>query len=47
MLSLSHGVEFFDCLVATTALRMNTPVHSRNVKHLSAVPGITTVQPYK
>jgi predicted nucleic acid-binding protein len=46
-LSLSHGTEFFDCLVAATALRRSLVVHSRNVRHLSAVPGLTVVQPYK
>jgi len=46
-LSLSHGIEFFDCLVAATALRVSVSVHSRNIKHLSAVPGLTTIQPYK
>jgi len=46
-LSLTHGVEFFDCLVAATALRLGFVVHSRNVKHLAPIPGLTTVEPYK
>ena len=46
-LSLSHGVEFLDCLVAATALRLNIPIQTRNVKHFSAVPGLSAVQPYK
>lgn len=46
-LSLSHGIEFFDCLVAATALRLGLVVHSRNVKHLAPIPGLTANEPYK
>ncbi len=45
-LSLSHGVEFFDCLVGATALRLGVPVYSRNVKHLAIIPGLTVAQGY-
>lgn len=45
--SLSHGIEFFDCLVASTGLRLGLAVHTRNVKHLSVLPGLATTQPYK
>jgi predicted nucleic acid-binding protein len=44
--SLSHGVEFFDCLIAATAIRLGVAVQSRNVKHLAAIPGVSVVQPY-
>jgi predicted nucleic acid-binding protein len=45
-LSLSHGVEFFDCLVAATAVRLDVSVHSRNVKHLSLISGLQIIQGY-
>jgi predicted nucleic acid-binding protein len=45
-LSLSHGVEFLDCLVASTALRLKLHVHSRDIKHFAPIPKLTTVQPY-
>lgn len=43
---LSQGVEFFDCLIAATALRLGTEVHSRNVKHMSVFRGLRTNHPY-
>lgn len=46
-ISLSHGIEFLDCLVAATALRLKAPLHTRNVKHFSPIPGLSAVQPYK
>ncbi len=45
-LSLSHGVEFFDCPVAATALWLGVVVHSRNVKHLALIPGLKVVPGY-
>ncbi|MGI8979940.1 MAG: PIN domain-containing protein [Pirellulaceae bacterium] len=45
--SLSHGVEFLDCLVAATALRLKVPLHTRNVKHFSSISSLLTIQPYK
>jgi predicted nucleic acid-binding protein len=44
--SLSHGVEFFDCLVAATALRLTVPVYTRNRKHLACIPGLKALEGY-
>jgi predicted nucleic acid-binding protein len=45
-LSLSHGVEFFDCLVAASALRLGVAVHSRNIKHLAPIPRLKVLPGY-
>ena len=45
-LHLSHGVGAFDILIGHTALELNVPLHTFNVKHYSAIPGLTTIQPY-
>lgn len=45
-LSLSHGVEFFDCLIAASALRLGVAVYSRNVKHLVPIAGLKVLPGY-
>ena len=43
---LSHGVDWPDCQIAATAIRLNTEVHTLNVKHFSAFPGLRVVRAY-
>ena len=45
-LLLSHGVGAFDILIGHTAIELRLPLHTFNVKHYGAVPGLTTIQPY-
>ncbi len=45
-LHLSHGLSAFDALIAETAIGAGATLHTFNVKHYSAVPGLTTIQPY-
>lgn len=39
-LTLSHGLQMGDALIAATALEHNTPVLTGNVKHFAAVPAL-------
>ncbi|HEY0008464.1 MAG TPA: type II toxin-antitoxin system VapC family toxin [Tepidisphaeraceae bacterium] len=43
---LSHGIDWPDCQIAATALRIDLDVYTQNVKHFSIVPGIRIVQAY-
>ncbi len=43
---LSHQIEIIDCLIAATAVRLRIPIYTRNVKHLSALPGVALHVPY-
>jgi predicted nucleic acid-binding protein len=43
---LSHGVDWPDCQIAATALRLGVEVLTLNVKHFSAFPGLRVVRPY-
>jgi predicted nucleic acid-binding protein len=43
---LSNAIGPFDVLIAFTALRHGVPLHTFNVMHYAAVPGLATVQPY-
>ena len=40
-LTLSHGLQMGDALIAATALDHGLPVLTANVKHFSAVTGLT------
>lgn len=39
-LTLSHGLQMGDALIAATAIEHQIPVLTGNVKHFSAVPGL-------
>jgi predicted nucleic acid-binding protein len=43
---LSHGVDWPDCQIAATALRLDSEVFTQNVKHFAAFPGLRIVRPY-
>lgn len=43
---LSHGVGLLDALVAHTAMMLGIPLHTFNLKHYAAIPGLKLVQPY-
>jgi predicted nucleic acid-binding protein len=43
---LSHGVDWPDCQIAATALRLGVEVFTQNVKHFSALPGVRVVRAY-
>ena len=41
-LTLSHGLQMGDALIAATALEYRLPVLTGNVKHFAAVPGCSS-----
>jgi predicted nucleic acid-binding protein len=43
---LANAIGVTDILIAHTALSLGEPLHTFNVKHYAAVPGLQTVQPY-
>lgn len=43
---LSHGVDWPDCQIAATALRLGVPIHTLNVKHFAAFAGLRVDRPY-
>jgi predicted nucleic acid-binding protein len=43
---LSHGVDWPDCQIAATALRLGLEVHTQNVKHFAAFTGLQAVMAY-
>lgn len=43
---LSHGVDWPDCQIAATALRLGTAVFTQNVKHYNVFPGLRVVRAY-
>lgn len=43
---LSHGVDWPDCQIAATAIRLDLDVLTQNVKHFSAFPGLRVVRAY-
>ena len=45
-LHLSHGIGLIDTLIAATALSLNAPLCTFNVKHFRHIPGLITEQPY-
>ncbi len=47
LLHLSHNLGLVDALIAATALSLNAPLCTFNVKHFRAVPGLIIEQPYQ
>ena len=43
---LSHGLGLLDSLIAACAIGLSATLNTFNVKHYSAVPGLTFAQPY-
>ena len=43
---LSHDLGFGDCLIGSTALRLDLPVATLNVRHFRLFPGLKVVRPY-
>jgi predicted nucleic acid-binding protein len=43
---LRAGIEWPDCIIAATCLRLDAPVLTRNQKHFSAVRGLRVIRPY-
>jgi predicted nucleic acid-binding protein len=43
---LSHGVDWPDCLIAATALRLGVDVYTQNVKHFGAFAGLRALRAY-
>ncbi len=42
----SSGVEWHDCLLAATALRLTCPVATLNEKHFRVIKGLKVIRPY-
>ncbi len=43
---LSHNVGSMDCLIASTAFRLQVPLYTRNLKHFAPMLGGLAQQPY-
>jgi predicted nucleic acid-binding protein len=43
---LSHQVEILDCFIAAISVRLQLPIFTRNVKHLSVFQGVAAHIPY-
>jgi predicted nucleic acid-binding protein len=43
---LSHGVDWPDCPIAATALRLDAEVHTLNIKHFFPFPNLRSIRPY-
>lgn len=43
---LSHGVDWPDCQIAATALRLGLEINTLNTKHFGAFPGLRLAKPY-
>ena len=44
---LGRKLGILDILIAECAVGLDLPLHTFNVKHFAAVPGLKTVQPYR
>jgi predicted nucleic acid-binding protein len=42
----ASGVDWVDCLVAATAVRLDVPVATLNEKHFRVIRGLRVVRPY-
>ncbi|MCL2646209.1 MAG: PIN domain-containing protein [Phycisphaerales bacterium] len=43
---LSHNLDFGDCLIGTTALRLDLPVATLNDRHFRLFKDLTVIRPY-
>ena len=43
---LSHGVDWPDCQIAATAMRLGAEVYTQNLKHFAAIAGLRAVRVY-
>lgn len=43
---LSHNLGLLDALIAHTAIELGAPLYTFNQKHYTAIPALTTIQPY-
>lgn len=43
---LSHGVDWPDCQIGATALRLGLDVYTQNVKHFAAFAGLKAIRAY-
>lgn len=43
---LAYNVDVLDCLIASTAYRLNIPLYTRNLKHFKPLLGELTLNPY-
>jgi predicted nucleic acid-binding protein len=46
-LHLSTNVDAFDCLIAAPSYRLQLPLYTRNMKHLSPLLGALAQEPYQ
>jgi predicted nucleic acid-binding protein len=44
---LSHGVDWPDCQIAATALRLGVEVYTQNLKHFNAFGGLHAARPFE
>lgn len=45
-LHLSHGVGVMDALIASSAIRLDVPLYTLNLKHFQLLPGVRAIRPY-
>jgi len=43
---LSHGIDLLDVLIANTAVGLNEPLATFNLKHYGIITALQTIQPY-
>ena len=43
---LSHGVDAFDCLIASASYRLQLPLYTSNLKHFAPLLGDLAQEPY-
>lgn len=44
--NLSHNIDPLDCLIASSAYRLQIPLYTRNLKHFKPLLGILAQNPY-
>lgn len=43
---LSHGIDWPDCLIAATCIRLGLPLVTLNDKHFRVIRGLRVIRPY-